>query len=186
MQNGYVKLRNEVVRLAERLTERYANHLVCRAGCSACCRHHLSVFKVEADILREAIGRLPEDLRERIRRQSEDVDRLEALGEPVSCPLLVDDRCAVYESRPLICRTQGLPLLFENEEDEQEVDFCPLNFNTPGAIDDLNQDSLVPLDAINLKLALANLQYCIETGVDREKIGERMRMSEIIKVESRK
>lgn len=147
MQNGYVKLRNEVDRLAERLTERYANHLVCRAGCSACCRHHLSVFKVEADILREAIGRLPEDLRERIRRQSEDVDRLEALGEPVS---------------------------------------CPLNFNTPGAIDDLNQDSLVPLDAINLKLALANLQYCIETGVDREKIGERMRMSEIIKVESRK
>lgn len=179
MQNGYTKLRNEVDRLAERLTERYTNHLVCRPGCSACCRHHLSVFKVEADILREAIGRLPEDMRQRIRRQSEDVDRLEVLGEPVSCPLLVDDRCSVYESRPLICRTQGLPLLFENEEDEQEVDFCPLNFNSPGAIDDLNQDSLVPLDAINLKLALVNVQHCIEAGVEKGKIGDRIKLSQV-------
>jgi hypothetical protein len=94
--------------------------------------------------------------------------------------LLVDDRCAVYESRPLICRTQGLPLLIEAEDGWQEVDFCPLNFTAPNAFDDLDDDHLAPLDALNLKLAIVNLQYCQENGVDREAIGERQKMSEIV------
>ncbi len=131
-------------------------------------------------MLRDAIRALPDRLRERIRGQAEEVDRKEALGEPVSCPLLVDDRCAVYESRPLICRTQGLPLLFESEDATQEVDFCPLNFTSPDAVEDLDEDHLVPLDSINLKLAVVNLNYCIDTGIEKEKIGERVRVSDIV------
>lgn len=94
--------------------------------------------------------------------------------------MLIDDRCAIYESRPLICRTQGLPLLIEAEDGLAEVDFCPLNFTAENALDDLDEDHLVPLDDLNLKLALVNLQHCREQGISDEASGQRVPMAEII------
>jgi hypothetical protein len=177
VSEAYRNLIGLVDALASRLSSRYAAHLACRAGCSGCCRHHLSVFAVEAAALRQAIEALPGDLQQRIRAQARETDAREAIGEPAACPLLVDERCAIYASRPLICRTQGLPLLLEADDGALEVDFCPLNFTAPGATDELDGAHLVPLDRINLQLALVNLRYCREN--DRPE-GERYPMSQII------
>lgn len=155
-------------------------HLNCRAGCAGCCNHHLSVFAVEAEEARAGIEALPVPIRAFVEEQARKVIKREAQGEPVACPLLVDDRCSIYETRPLICRTQGLPLLIEAEDGEKEVDFCPLNFTSPGAIDDLDEDHLAPLDELNLRLALLNLEYCRETGLGDEASGERIKMADII------
>jgi uncharacterized protein len=176
----YQQLVNLTDRLAARLSARYGAHLACRAGCSGCCHHHLSVFPVEAAAIAEAVKALPAETQAIIRRQAAAVREREARGLSVACPLLVDDRCAVYESRPLICRTQGLPLLIEAEDSAQEVDFCPLNFTTPGAVDDLDEDHLVPLDALNLRLAAVNLGYCREAGMSDEASGARVTVSDII------
>src|SRR5262249_40745338 len=154
----YRQFIEQVDRLTARLASRYARHLACRAGCSGCCHHHLSVFNVEAAAVREAIEALPEETRAVIERPAREVIARESNHEPVACPLLMNDRCSIYESRPLICRTQGLPLLIEAEDGEAEVDFCPLNFTSPDAVDDLDEDQLVGLDDLNLKLALVNLQ----------------------------
>jgi len=138
------------------------------------------VFAVEAEEARAAVEALPAPIRDRVEGQAREVIKLEAQARPVSCPLLVDDRCSIYQSRPLICRTQGLPLLMEAEDGEQEVDFCPLNFTEAGAVDDLDEDHLAPLDALNLRLALVNLEYCRETGVGGEASGERAKMADVI------
>jgi hypothetical protein len=138
------------------------------------------VFAVEAEEARAAIESLPAPIRVLVEEQAIEVINREAQGEQVSCPLLVDDRCSIYESRPLICRTQGLPLLMEAEDGGLEVDFCPLNFTGPGAVDDLDEEHLVPLDALNLRLALLNLEHCRETGLGDEASGERMKMADII------
>lgn len=180
MNEKYDQLRDQVDRLTRRLSDRYSIYLECRSGCSGCCRHHLSVFRVEADRIARKIAELPEKTRETIADQAAEVELKEARGEEVSCPLLVDDRCSIYESRPLICRTQGLPLIYETDEEEHEVDFCPLNFTAPDALNDLDEDHLVPLDAINLRLAMINLDFCLESGVDPKTAGQRMKMSEII------
>lgn len=123
---------------------------------------------------------MPVQIRVRAEEQAREVIDREAQGKPVACPLLVDDRCSIYESRPLICRTQGLPLLIEAEDGEQEVDFCPLNFADEGAVDDLDEDHLAPLDDLNLRLALVNLQHCRETGLGDEASGERRKIADII------
>ena len=138
------------------------------------------MFAVEADAVRSAVGTLPEPVRVQLQRQADDVLRREANGDSVACPMLIDDRCAIYESRPLICRTQGLPLLIEAEDGLAEVDFCPLNFTAENALDDLDEDHLVPLDDLNLKLALVNLQHCREQGISDEAGGQRVPMVEII------
>jgi Fe-S-cluster containining protein len=177
---SYKKFIEQVDTSVARLRARYAKHLTCRAGCSGCCQHHLSVFAVEAEEARAAIDAMPPELRGRVEEQARDVIEREARGLPVTCPLLIDDRCSIYPSRPLICRTQGLPLLMEAENGEQEVDFCPLNFTEDGAVEDLDEDHLVPLDAMNLQLALVNLRHCRETGLGDEASGERVKMAEII------
>ncbi|HEU0177391.1 MAG TPA: YkgJ family cysteine cluster protein [Blastocatellia bacterium] len=166
--------------LTAKLQTRYSKHLVCRAGCAGCCHHHLSVFAIEAEEARAAIEAAPAPIRARVEEQAREVIKREAQGERASCPMLVDNRCSIYESRPLICRTQGLPLLMEAEDGEREVDFCPLNFTGDGAVDDLEEDHLIPLDALNLRLALLNLEYCRETGLGDEASGDRMKMADII------
>lgn len=180
MSSTYHKFIKQVDELTAKLSERYSKHLVCCAGCSACCHHHLSVFPVEAEEVRKALEALPGEMRARVEERAREVTRREAEGGPVACPLLLDDRCSIYQSRPLICRTQGLPLLIEAEDGQLEVDFCPLNFTGPGAVDDLDEDHLVPLDALNLKLALVNLRYCREMGLNDEASGERRNMADII------
>ncbi|MGH9769390.1 MAG: YkgJ family cysteine cluster protein [Blastocatellia bacterium] len=170
----------QVDKFAAKLQARYSKHLVCRAGCSGCCHHHLSVFAVEAEEARAAVEALPAQLRARVEEQAREVIKREAQDKPVSCPLLIDDRCSIYQSRPLICRTQGLPLLIEAEDGEQEVDFCPLNFTEAGALDDLDEDYLAPLDSLNMRLALVNLEHCRETGAGDEASGARTKMADII------
>lgn len=120
------------------------------------------------------------EIRARVEEQARKVLERDRQGQSVACPLLVDDRCSIYEARPLICRTQGLPLLVEAEDGEQEVDFCPLNFTEAGAVEDLDEDHLIPLDAMNMRLALINLRHCRETGLGDESSGERAKMADII------
>jgi len=166
--------------LSALLSRRYQQHLACRAGCSGCCHHHLSLFPVEAAALKEAIVKLPPEQRTKIEAQARQTIEREQGGESVSCPLLVDDRCSVYASRPFICRTQGLPLLIEAEDGELEVDFCPLNFTAPAATDDLDGDYLVPLDGLNLILAQINLEFCRANGISDQESGIRPSIADII------
>lgn len=138
------------------------------------------MFAVEAAALRAAVQALPESIRARLTAQARETLQREALGESPVCPFLLDDRCSVYETRPLICRTQGLPLLLQLDDGEAEVDFCPLNFAAPDATDDLQETHLVPLDELNLRLALVNLQFCRAQGIADEQSGARQSMAEII------
>jgi Fe-S-cluster containining protein len=180
MSKSYRNLITAVDELAATLSSCYSKHLVCRSGCSGCCQHHLSVFPVEASAIRETFTTLAEQVRFRIIQQAKEVEVREVNGEPVACPMLLDDRCASYGSRPVICRTQGLPLLYENDRGEEEVDFCPLNFTAPEAINDLDEERLVRLDDLNLRLALVNWQYCQEQGIEKSASGERVKMSVVI------
>src|SRR5262245_61191488 len=105
MQNlvvsSYRKFIEQVDQLTAKLRAHYSKHLVCRVGCAGCCHHHLSVFAVEAEEARAAIETLPAPIRARVEEQAREAIKREAQGEPVACPLLVDDRCSCYEFLPL-------------------------------------------------------------------------------------
>ena len=78
------------------LARRHGARLHCGLGCTDCCIDGLSVFMVEAEAIREHHGELLED------------------GEPHpegACAFLdVEGACRIYEHRPYVCRTQGVPL----------------------------------------------------------------------------
>ncbi len=110
-------LHREVDDLAARLTATLPGVLVCRAGCRDCCLDDLTVLPVEADLIRYYHGAL----------------LATAAPHPVgACAFLgPDDRCRIYDQRPYVCRTQGLPLRWRDvDESGAEVelrDICPLN-----------------------------------------------------------
>ena len=132
--------------------------LSCGPGCASCCQA-FSVLAIEAACIREAIDALPAASREHLARTlAENPDR---------CPLLIDGLCSVYTTRPVICRTQGLPLAYVDEEREAiEVSACPLNFPDEYAF---APEGLLFLDGFNARLAELNRLWCREKGLDPDR-----------------
>ncbi len=147
--DGLDNYRRLVFQIDRRCAEIVAGHgqnMVCRKGCSDCCRH-ISVFAVEALVLARALARLPRGEIAVIRR------RAASAAKEGACPLLADDgACLLYDDRPVICRTHGLPIIFEREG-ERRVDFCPNNFK---GISTLPGDAALFLDRINETLSAVN------------------------------
>jgi hypothetical protein len=112
--------------------------LACREGCSDCCAPRLTVLRVEADAVREALAALPAALRARVAAQAD---------RPGPCPLLVDRRCAVYPARPLICRSHGLAV-----RADAVVDSCPLNYREVAA----SPECILDLGNVTTALVLVN------------------------------
>nr|WP_258539282.1 YkgJ family cysteine cluster protein [Dissulfurirhabdus thermomarina] len=149
MLADYLALRGRVDALCRRIRERYGRFIACRRGCHDCCTE-LSVFPVEAAALADAFARMPPGpAREAV-----------AAAGPGGCPLLVDGACALYEARPVICRTQGLPLLLDDAPSEAgaapAVAFCPRNFR---GVTDLAGDAVISLRRLNTALAAVNLRF---------------------------
>ena len=118
----------------------------CRVGCSRCCHQRFGVFEVEAHRVRAALARLARadpTLRERVREQADDPAAMH------HCALLVDDRCAVYDERPMICRTHGLPTRVV-EDGRSSLQGCPLNFTA----DEPPAASVLELAAVNAPLSV--------------------------------
>lgn len=113
--HALAELHERVARAARRLARKH--ELRCARGCHACCIDGLTVFEIEAELIR----RHHSDLLEQ--------------GEPHpvgACAFLAEDgSCRIYEHRPYVCRTQGLPLRWLEELEDGELvelrDICPLN-----------------------------------------------------------
>jgi 16S rRNA (cytosine967-C5)-methyltransferase len=96
------------------LAARHAQRLQCRRGCSACCLDDITVFTVEADVIRERHAELL---------------RNEAPRAAGACAFLdAEGACRIYENRPYVCRTHGLPIAWVEERSsaEGEADFVEL------------------------------------------------------------
>jgi Fe-S-cluster containining protein len=116
-QHALRLLHDDVDRRARAIAARHGARLQCRRGCADCCVDDLTVHPIEAERIRRAHPTLLRD------------------GEPHpsgACAFLSAGReCRVYADRPYVCRTQGLPLRWLEEDEAGEVrerrDICPLN-----------------------------------------------------------
>lgn len=106
----------EVDEQARRLEQVHAARLKCRRGCSSCCVDGITVFLIEA---------------ENIRQNHTELLAEESPNTNGGCAFLDEaGACRIYESRPYVCRTQGLPLRWLDEVDDEIYelrDICPLN-----------------------------------------------------------
>ena len=145
IRNEYSALVSDLDRLIVTLSQRLQSFINCAPGCSPCCRK-FSVFPLEAALI-----------------AGSPTPAVRSIGDDEQCPLLDDNRCSIYPQRPLICRTQGLPIGYVDETNEQiEVSACPLNFSEDHPFE---YDDLLLLDPFNARLAALNSSYCQEAGI---------------------
>ncbi|CAJ0784670.1 YkgJ family cysteine cluster protein [Ralstonia chuxiongensis] len=85
--------------------------VACRDGCSHCCYYRVEVSAAEALALAERIAAMPADARkktsERLMQTAQRVAPLSAAQYQVTnvpCAFLENERCSVYEMRPVSCR----------------------------------------------------------------------------------
>lgn len=156
--------------------------LQCHKGCASCCHAWLTVSAVEASAIRGALARLSTDERAQIRARGEAELQREQEGEHnARCAMLNDDdSCAIYEGRPLVCRTQGHALRYASDVVPEAMvrarvqggalTWCSLNYreDPPRAPDVLDAERVDQL------LSLVNLRY---VGGDRARALQRFALS---------
>ncbi len=111
-------LHRRVDERAGALAARHRDRLQCRRGCSGCCVDGLEVHSIEAALIRERSGAL--------------LERSAPHPEGACAFLDGDGACRIYDVRPYVCRTQGLPLRWLAGDGPggttvERRDICPLN-----------------------------------------------------------
>ncbi|MDX8339718.1 YkgJ family cysteine cluster protein [Draconibacterium sp. IB214405] len=142
---AYKTLRNDIDTLSNKLEEQHKNHMMCKAGCDLCCMDY-SIFPVEFYSIVEAL------------KKGEKKPVINSNNDESSCIFLNNHKCEIYEERPIICRTHGLPLLFMNEENGWELSACELNF-TEFDMEEFSEENTFPQDKFNSKLFLLNKEF---------------------------
>lgn len=125
----------KTARWFERSKASLLGHLPCGQGCSHCCVGLFPVTILDRQEIQRGLRTLPDEQRKRIERTAseqvaalttaaqylntnrfidrwpvEDIDRFTERFEAWPCPALEKDgRCGVYEFRPLVCRSMGIP-----------------------------------------------------------------------------
>ncbi len=172
LQN-YHNLVERIDGLCRSIEKEYFELIACRKGCDGCCRH-ISLFPVEAVNLSMALRRLPMDESSFIREKA----RTATADGP--CPLLENGACLLYQARPIICRTHGLPILTREFDGQPSVDFCPRNFK---GVESLTGNAIIDLDLLNTSLAAVNALFCSEFYSGNSPDKERLTIAEAVLLE---
>jgi Fe-S-cluster containining protein len=149
---NYKQLTARVDALCNAIAADLGEQIACSAGCSSCCTS-ITVFPVEAAAMREALENLPDQQAEKIRRH------IAEHADDERCPLLLHHRCMLYETRPIICRTHGLPIVYSTDG-QRNSDCCPLNLTEAESV---SGSSVVDLDKLNTLLVAVNSIYMSQT-----------------------
>lgn len=162
--SGYRALVAKVDATCARIQSEYAAHIACRKGCGDCCRN-ISVFPVEAAVLSEAVRRLSPEVLQAARQR--------ALEQAEACPLLNDGVCLVYDARPIICRTHGMPILVPDEDGR--IDACPKNFRN---LSSLPMSDVIDLNRLNEMLWAVHALFVGESGAVSK--SERITIAQVV------
>jgi hypothetical protein len=149
--DALARLYEDVHRQADRLHALHWARLQCRRGCSSCCVDELTVFGVEAENIR--------------RHHAEFLGHATPHPEGACAFLDESGACRIYEDRPYVCRTQGLPLRWIEERPNggpvEMRDICPLN-EKGEPVETLPADSCWSIGPFEERLA--SLQCAADSG----------------------
>ena len=168
-------LARDVAREFEAIRQRNSGRMECREGCADCCRCRLSITRVEEAYLREGLKHLPQSVRLELKtRATAEIHTNEM------CPALdANGCCQIYESRPLICRSHGVPLRYRHPVPlihPSRIDVCEKNF-TEVPTKSVPLEDVLDQTSLTGKLAKIDAAYCDEHELPS---GERVLLAHIL------
>ena len=148
MDESYKRILERADEFFASVAARQPQNLQCGRGCSLCCYGLFEIGSADVPLIADGLARRHPMRRRKIIRRAKEI--IAESGHPdlrecspiekqqfftrtasVPCPNLSDaGECMIYESRPLVCRTFGLPV----RDGERYIgDICELNFNDASA-----------------------------------------------------
>lgn len=131
--NGYILYLQLLQKKIDGFFEEQKEYIACEKGCSKCCRNAEFPFtEIEFRLLVQGLFRQNSDIQAQIMNNVEEIiqtkDEFKKSNPDekfrYDCPCLIDNSCAVYNYRGLVCRTFGL-MAFKNGSDEKsKIPFC--------------------------------------------------------------
>ena len=186
--HNYTQLLSKVDAMFSAAKERHVDQFKCMAGCFGCCQAGLSVSNVEA---RRIAGWLIDNPAVAVKIR----DRTQMLDNPDYCSLLDSaGSCSIYEVRPLICRSHGMPVSMEEgseviggdvndhsnylltSQTDDLRDVCPLNFEGVN-LESISRDDVLSLEKLNVLLSLINIDF------DKLNAGERVALTTLCELQ---
>lgn len=121
-----------------------AGRLQCKKGCSSCCVDDITVFEIEA---------------ENIKTKYSQFLKTEYPHQAGACAFLDNTgACRIYDARPYVCRTQGLPLRWIEENTEYR-DICPLNELENEPVTEIEENKCFHSEPYEIRLALMQIKH---------------------------
>ncbi len=176
MAGSYSRILLDADEFFRSVMQEQPQNLQCGRGCSLCCYGLFEIGSADVPVIAEGLARLHPARRKKIVRRAEEIvessehpdlrdcspiekDRFFSRTAETPCPNLDDSgQCMIYEHRPLVCRTFGLPL---RDGDNYLGDVCDLNFTTASqdekeaaAWDLQREDELGPEDEYTIPEAI--------------------------------
>jgi Fe-S-cluster containining protein len=165
MSSRYRELTGKVDAFFARVQARHASDMRCGSGCDSCCRTRLTITGVEAEAMRAHVASMPAAARARLA----EVARRPFDPSDMRCAALEDDgRCLVYDGRPVVCRSHGVPIRLYGEADGRRlpmVDACPLNF--PAGPERADADCILDQETLSATLFAVDNEDADATGRER-------------------
>ncbi|MCL2480874.1 MAG: YkgJ family cysteine cluster protein [Spirochaetaceae bacterium] len=138
--------------------------IICKKGCSKCCAA-ITLFPVEFFAIKQEI------------HNTLSLPDFNNTKQSHGCIFLKDSICKIYESRPIICRTQGLPLLyFSDKLENYTISFCDKNFTSRDENFEFDTEYSIDLDRLNSLLYKLNKEFMKEIGLENN-IDKRIKIS---------
>lgn len=140
---SYKRILKEADRFFRQVAETKPQHLQCGRGCSLCCYGLFEIGSGDIPVIEEGLAKMHPARRKMVVARAREI--METSEHPhlrdvspiekekffdrtasTPCPNLNESgECLMYEHRPLVCRTFGLPL---RNGDQYLGDVCELNF----------------------------------------------------------
>lgn len=129
MLDNYEKYLYTIQEKLDTFFERQKDYIFCREGCAKCCKNAQFPFsEIEYKYLIEGFKVLPDTVKDKIKTNVKNILVRKQYTADVQnfkydCPFLVNNTCAVYSRRGLICRIFGL-LSRGADDNSSQMPFC--------------------------------------------------------------
>ncbi|MEI6092658.1 MAG: YkgJ family cysteine cluster protein [bacterium] len=140
---NYTAFLKNLEELCSKIYVHYSSDINCEHKCSSCCISGLTLLPVEADYIRDSIKEMNI-----------------VPNKKNKCFFLNDNSCQIYQFRPVVCRTQGFPLIYRDDEKKEiHISNCELNFKSTKEPIKIDGNYVIDMDKINMVLSAINIEY---------------------------
>lgn len=128
MIQNYLTYLDFINKKLQKFFEAQSPYIFCQKGCAKCCQDGEYPFsQIEFDYILKGFTALPKETRYKILNNIAEIKlaKKNFTGDKFlyRCPFLIDNECAVYAHRGIICRSFGLIYTVEGEE-KPKIPFC--------------------------------------------------------------